>query len=87
VPIPGSWVVVTVPRDWRARSGAQSAEAFCRRVGEVVFATKAGIALPKIIVHLEDIDPTDLRELVWSFAARCHPTIGNVTFGSVPRHR
>jgi UbiD family decarboxylase len=78
------WLVVTVPRDWRARSGAESAEAFCRRVGEVVFATKAGIVLPKIIVHLDDIDPTDLRELVWSFATRCHPMLGNVTFGSVP---
>jgi len=66
------------------RSGAESAEAFCRRVGEVVFATKPGVIVPNIIVHLDDIDPSDLRELVWAFATRSHPTLGNVTFEAAP---
>ncbi|MEJ0015627.1 MAG: UbiD family decarboxylase [Acetobacteraceae bacterium] len=74
------WLVVTVPFDWRRRSGAASGEALCRRIGEVLFATKAGAILPKVIVSLDDIDPTDTRELVWAFATRCHPTRGNVVF-------
>ncbi|MCK8787568.1 UbiD family decarboxylase [Roseomonas sp. NAR14] len=74
------WVVVTVPRDWRRRSGAGDSEEFCRRIGEAVFHSKAGATTPKIIVLNDDIDPTDLKELVWAFATRCHPTVGNVPF-------
>jgi 4-hydroxy-3-polyprenylbenzoate decarboxylase len=74
------WLVVTVPRDWRSRSGIANAEAFCRRIGEAVFATKAGAYLPKVIVSPDDIDPTDIKELVWAFATRCHPTLGNAVF-------
>ena len=80
------WLVVTVPPEWRTRSGAESGEAFCRKIGEILFATKAGTNLPKVIVSPDDIDPSNTRELVWAFATRCHPTIGNVTFdhGAAP---
>jgi phenylphosphate carboxylase alpha subunit len=74
------WLAVTVPKDWRRRSGGDSADAFCRRIGECVFASKAGASVPKIIVLSDDIDPTDLNELVWAFATRCHPTLGNIVF-------
>lgn len=77
------WLVVTVPRDWRSRSGTTSAEAFCRRIGETLFATKAGAYVPKVIVSPDDIDPTDTRELVWAFATRCHPTQGNAVFDTI----
>src|ERR1700679_2159646 len=36
------WLVLTVPPRWRTGEGAESAEAFCRRIGEITFATKAG---------------------------------------------
>lgn len=74
------WLVVTVPRDWRRRSGMGDGEQFCRRIGEVVFGSKAGAVLPKIIVFNDDVDPTDARELLWAFATRCHPLLGHVTF-------
>jgi 4-hydroxy-3-polyprenylbenzoate decarboxylase len=80
------WLVDTVPPEWRSRSGAESGEAFCRKIGEILFATKAGTNLSKVIVSPDDIDPSNTRELVWAFATRCHPTIGNVTFdhGAAP---
>lgn len=71
------WLVVTVPRDWR-RSGTDDAEAYCRRIGAQVFGSRAGASLPKIIVLNDDVDPTDLSELVWAFATRCHPARGNI---------
>jgi UbiD family decarboxylase len=74
------WLVATVPKDWRQRSGADDAEAFCRRIAERVFASKAGGSLPKIIILNDDVDPTDINELVWVFATRCHPTAGNIVF-------
>jgi UbiD family decarboxylase len=74
------WLVVTVPLDWRSRSNNQTAEEFCRSVGEAVFHSKAGASIPKIIVLHNDVDPTNLSELVWAFATRCHPTFGSVFF-------
>ncbi len=72
------WLVVTVPRDWRERSGGQSADEFCKHVGEVVFHAKAGVPIPKIIVLHDDVDPTNISELVWAFATRCHPAWGHI---------
>jgi 3-octaprenyl-4-hydroxybenzoate carboxy-lyase len=58
-------------------SGAQSAEPFCRRIGEVAI-------LPKIIVLPDSIDPTNTLELVWAFATRCHPTLSNIMLEHKP---
>lgn len=74
------WLVVTVPRDWRRRSGVEEGQQFCRRIGEVVFGSKAGALIPKVIVMPDDVDPTDTKELVWAFATRCHPLEGHATF-------
>jgi 4-hydroxy-3-polyprenylbenzoate decarboxylase len=78
------WLVVTVPRDCRRRTGLDTNEALCRRIGEVVFGTKAGGVIPKLIVLNDDIDPTNLKELVWAFATRCHPLLGHVVFDHIP---
>jgi UbiD family decarboxylase len=74
------WLVITVPRDWRRRSGASDSKAICQRIGEEVFSSKAGANLPKVIVLNDDVDPTNLKELVWAFATRCHPTLGSIVF-------
>jgi len=78
------WLVVTVPRDWRWRTGIEDSAALCRRIGEVVFAGKAGAVIPKVIVLNDDVDPTNVRELVWAFATRCHPQLGHATFEHIP---
>ncbi len=78
------WLVVTVPRDWRRRTGISDSATLCRRIGEQVFSIKAGIVIPKVIVLNDDVDPTNLKELFWAFATRCHPLMGNVTFDHAP---
>ncbi len=59
------WLVVTVPRDWRRRTGIEESKTLCERIGKTIFATKAGAWLPKVIVLNDDVDPTDTDELVW----------------------
>lgn len=76
------WLVVTVPCDWRSFSGGPRTEDFCRRIGEAAFHSKAGASIPKIIVLHDDVDPTNLSEVVWAFATRHHPTLGSVFFNS-----
>ncbi len=77
------WLVVTVPRDWRRRSGVDASQALCERIGRVVFGCKAGAVIPKVIVLNDDVDPTNLEELVWAFATRCHPFLGHAVFDPV----
>lgn len=74
------WLVVTVPRDWRARSRSTAGE-LCRRIGEHVFEkSKFGAVIPKVLVMNDDIDATNTREVVWAFATRCHPVTGEIHF-------
>lgn len=77
------WLVVTVPSDWRRRSGIDETHALCQRIGEVMFSTKAGALIPKVIVLNDDVDPTNLKELVWAFATRCHPFFGHAVFEDI----
>lgn len=69
------WLVVTVPAGWRGYE--PDAEAFCRAVGDVVFATKLRITINTIIVCEDDIDPSDPRELIWAVDGRRN---GSLTF-------
>lgn len=78
------WLVVTVPRDWRRRTGIEDSAALCQRIGKEVFTTKAGAVIPKIIVLNDDVDPTNTKEVVWAFATRCHPLMGHATFEHIP---
>ena len=73
------WLVITVPRDWKKRSGWDNAR-LMQEIAKVVFASKASIPIPKVLVVNDDVDPTNLKELVWAFATRNHPGTGEVHF-------
>ena len=74
------WLVVTVPRDCRSQIRC-TGETLCRRIGEHVFEkSKFGAVIPKILVMNDDIDATNLQEVVWAFATRCHPFKGEIHF-------
>jgi UbiD family decarboxylase len=66
------WFVIAVKREWRAKTGLRSSE-LCRRVADILFETKGGMGTPKYIVVNDDIDITDIKEVVWAFATRNHP--------------
>lgn len=74
------WLVVTLPADWRTLTGF-NANGVCRRIGEIVFGGHMGQGMTKIIVLEDDVDATDLREVVWAFATRTHPgATGEILF-------
>lgn len=74
------WLVVTLPKDWRTRTGFD-AKGVCRRIGEIVFGGHMGQGMTKIIVLEDDVDPTNTDEVVWAFATRCHPgAAGEILF-------
>ena len=75
------WMVVTVERSYRNRySGAELA----RALGEALFGSRSGSYIPKVILLEDDIDATNLAEVVWAFATRCHPQRDVLLFPDQP---
>jgi 4-hydroxy-3-polyprenylbenzoate decarboxylase len=64
------WVVVTVRRAAVREEGAQK---LAQNLADIVFQSRIGCYLPKILLMDDDIDPSNLDEVVWAFATRGHP--------------
>jgi UbiD family decarboxylase len=73
------WFALTVRQDWHQTTGLTGHE-LGQRIGETIFATKGGFGIPKVLLFEDDVDITDLREVVWGFATRAHPGHGEVYF-------
>ena len=66
------WCILQVDRP-RLLAMHTTPEQFCRRVGEVVFGSKPGAFVPKIFLVGEDVDPTNLADVIWAESVRCEP--------------
>ncbi|MHB8348739.1 MAG: UbiD family decarboxylase [Acidiferrobacterales bacterium] len=73
------WLVLAVEPDWHERLGVGAGE-LARRIADVLFSGKPGINTPKTLLVENDIDITDLSEVVWAFATRAHPEHGEFHF-------
>ncbi len=73
------WLVVAVDSDWYEKNRLSSKE-FANQIGQVIFNSKAGFGVAKIILIENDIDVTNPEEVVWAFASRAHPSHGEVYF-------
>src|SRR6185295_12786281 len=67
------WLVVTVPSS--AYAGGDG-DRLARELGSLVFRSRSGSFIPKVILVGDDIDPANLQELTWAFATRNHPERG-----------
>jgi 4-hydroxy-3-polyprenylbenzoate decarboxylase len=68
------WLLVTVPSDWRQKLPGVTSEEFAQRVGEALFKADAMVWIPKVLLIDDDIDPTNISDVVWAIATRVHPT-------------
>lgn len=73
------WLAICLPREWKRMTGITTA-ALIEKIAHILFHSKAGVSVPKVILLNDDIDPTNLKELVWALATRCHPVDGEVRF-------
>lgn len=73
------WLIISARSDWHERLGVDSAE-LGRRVADVVFAGKPGFGVPKILLVEDDVDITDIKDVVWAFSTRAHPSHGEIYF-------
>lgn len=78
-------MVIALRPDWHEASGVSASE-MCDRVGKIVFASKPGFGIPKLLVVEDDFDVTDVAQVMWAFASRAHPSQGEVTFADEPQN-
>lgn len=77
------WLVIAMRSSWHRELGIDSST-LAQRIGGIVFAGKAGFGVPKVLLVEDDVDITDVSELVWAFATRAHPEHGEIHFPSLP---
>lgn len=73
------WMIVAVENDWHERTNLKSQE-IGKQIGDVLFNSKAGFGVAKVLLIEYDIDVTNPEEVVWAFASRAHPSHGEIYF-------
>ncbi|MEQ9617807.1 MAG: UbiD family decarboxylase [Deltaproteobacteria bacterium] len=64
------WFVVTVSRTDLSEKYALK---LTHAAKDIIFESKPGVDIPKVILLDDDIDPSNLNEVIWAYATRCHP--------------
>ncbi|NUR95380.1 MAG: UbiD family decarboxylase [Kribbellaceae bacterium] len=77
------WLTVAVRQDWHDSTGLRSPE-LIDRIAEIIFTGKPSVNAPKILVVEDDVDITNLDEVVWAFATRSHPDVDRGEFHFPP---
>jgi 4-hydroxy-3-polyprenylbenzoate decarboxylase len=72
------WVVVTIDSNYQAPDTDPDSTSFVSDIGKAIFSTRAGVNVPRAIVVHDDIDPSNIRDVAWVLATRCHPDIGEI---------
>jgi UbiD family decarboxylase len=75
----GCWIVVSVDIRKLAKMNI-SADKLCQLAGDIIFSTHAGWQSPKVILVGDDVDITDINELVWAYATRYHPGLNEYLY-------
>jgi 3-polyprenyl-4-hydroxybenzoate decarboxylase len=65
--------------DWHDRTHLISQD-FAKQIGDVIFSSKAGFGVAKVLLIEHDIDISNPEEVVWAFASRAHPSHGEIYF-------
>lgn len=73
------WLVVAAAPDWHEKTGSSSRD-FAKRIGDIIFSSKAGFGVAKLLLIENDIDVSNVDEVVWAFASRAHPSHGEIYF-------
>ena len=66
-------LVVSVAADWRQQLPGTTSTELSRRISEVIDGFRSQHLIPRTFVLDEDVDASDVAELTWALATRCHP--------------
>ncbi|KAJ9314216.1 hypothetical protein DTO271D3_5445 [Paecilomyces variotii] len=66
------WIFVSVDTKKLASMNI-SPEELCKRAGELIFGTHAGWEIPKVFLVGDDVDITDINQVLWALSTRYRP--------------
>ncbi|KAL2009493.1 hypothetical protein VTN00DRAFT_5300 [Thermoascus crustaceus] len=73
------WIVVSV--DIKKLGALKTGpEELCRRAGDIIFSTHAGWEIPKIFLVGNDVDITDINQVMWAVSTRYRPGADEFVF-------
>ncbi|MFD4523763.1 UbiD family decarboxylase [Streptomyces sp. NPDC058470] len=67
-------LVVSVAADWRDRLPGVDTMGFTQLITDVIDAQRFDFLVPRVFVLDDDVDASDVGELMWALATRVHPT-------------
>jgi UbiD family decarboxylase len=68
-----SWAILTVPRNWRDALPRTETSEFVHRIGEIMSTSRVGRMCPVTYVLDDDIDPSNISDVLWALGTRIHP--------------
>jgi 4-hydroxy-3-polyprenylbenzoate decarboxylase len=77
------WYVLQVDRQ-QLRALNTNMDDFSNKVGHIVFGSKPGFYIPVIYLVGDDIDPTNLNDVIWANTTRCQPKVNEFFFDQYP---
>ncbi|MFI8997308.1 UbiD family decarboxylase [Streptomyces sp. NPDC053542] len=77
------WIVVSIDIRRLAESGLGERE-LADAVAGVLFTSHTGWLVPKVLLVANDIDITDINQVVWAMATRYHPGTGEYVYPEAP---
>ena len=76
-------LAVSVPANWSQRTHL-SAKDLSRRIATVAKTMHGGSRITRVMVCDDDIDLSDLRDLIWAWNSRCHPVKDHFVVEDLP---
>ncbi|WP_371789890.1 UbiD family decarboxylase [Streptomyces sp. NBC_01471] len=77
------WIAVSIDVQRLAQMGLSERE-LADAVARVLFGSHTGWLVPKVILVANDIDITDINQVVWALATRYHPGTGEYVYPDAP---
>lgn len=66
-------MVISVQPDWRDQLPGISSGELTRRISDAIDDFRSQHLIPRTFVLDDDVDPSDVSELLWALSTRCHP--------------
>lgn len=78
-----TWCALQVDSQRLAELNTTS-EAFCQRLGRIIFNDKSSMLINRLLVVGDDIDVYDFQDVMWAYVTRCRPGQSEYVFEDVP---
>jgi UbiD family decarboxylase len=69
------WMIITVPQNWCDVLPGTSTAEFVHRIGELMSTSRVGHMCPVTYVLDDDIDPSNVSDVLWALGTRIHPRL------------